>query len=142
MNACQLALRTAAHARDYRTIERLIDAGATVADLLHWSFTTLRESAAHCFLRSCSVLRQLTMTFPWLAPSSGRCDLEQRCLMTERSSHFISARFCGASYYSTISSMKLPRPKNKHLGGFDGENFYAAVSVLFGNDQHEKLDII
>jgi hypothetical protein len=35
MNAIQLALRTAAHARDYRAIEDLIDAGATAADLLY-----------------------------------------------------------------------------------------------------------
>jgi hypothetical protein len=35
MNAIQLALRTAAHARDYRAIEDLIDAGATSADLLY-----------------------------------------------------------------------------------------------------------
>jgi hypothetical protein len=34
MNAIQRALRTAAHARDYRAIEDLIDAGATAADLL------------------------------------------------------------------------------------------------------------
>ena len=35
MNAIQLALRTVAHARDYRAIEELIDAGATAADLLY-----------------------------------------------------------------------------------------------------------
>lgn len=35
MNAIQLALRTAAHARDYRAIGDLIDAGATAADLLY-----------------------------------------------------------------------------------------------------------
>lgn len=35
MTAIQLALRTAAHARDYRAIKDLIDAGATAADLLY-----------------------------------------------------------------------------------------------------------
>lgn len=34
MNAIQLALRTAAHARDYNEIDRLIVGGATSADLL------------------------------------------------------------------------------------------------------------
>lgn len=48
MNARQLAIRTAAFARDYFALERLFDAGASAADAMHAVLVdVLRSGDAH-----------------------------------------------------------------------------------------------
>ena len=97
MNACQLSLRTAAHARDYRAIEGLIDAGATAADLLYSVIHDIARTGNTLLFEILLCSAPSTTIFRWLELSRKKCDRAQQRWATERYSRYTSALRFGAS---------------------------------------------